>query len=516
MNDMNDMNDINQTLGGFSEFEDDSRDKLVPGTVLGGDYELVRQLGRGGMGVVWEAKELAADRLVALKFVPRDLQRFEAEMQRVRQTFNKIHALQHQHICPLYGLKNDPQLGYYLVMKWLTGMSLDAYLMQYASENKGLSPQQVLAILKPVATALDYAHSQKIIHRDIKPSNIFLVPDDTPDKPDNIRDVQVIDFGLAGEIKASMSRVSQIEINTSGTRPYMAPEQWRGRQQSAATDQYALAVVAYEMLSGHLPFEGGDLEMLRMAVMQDKPEPIRTISPNANAVLQKGLAKDSADRFADCASFLNALAAALTPGQAKTAPSPQPQPGNRVAAQVIPDQQAQSNHSTPAKPRIVGAGSRNKTVAGVLALFLGTWGAHKFYHGSWGWGLVYLGATFFISFMLIGAIGMMINDDNRQNYSYHVPPVEYSWPDDDFQNEYSTQKSDEAWEQFGPYTSHAPATMESDPDVPSGLSVLVFTLLFLSGPYCILLLVEAILYWCMDENKYDVKYNKTPPHPFKW
>ena len=299
------MNDLYQTIGGNSESDDDSLSRLTPGTVLGGDYELVRQLGRGGMGVVWEAKELAADRLVALKFVPRDLQRFEAEMQRVRQTFTKVHALQHQHICPLYGLKSDSQLGHYLVMKWLTGESLDTYLMQIDPEKNGLSPQQTLAILKPVAAALDYAHKQKIIHRDIKPSNIFLV---LSENSTDIQDVQVIDFGLAGEIKASLGRVSQAAIDTSGTRLYMAPEQWRGRQQTAATDQYALAVVAYEMLAGHLPFEGGDLELLRMAIMQDKPEPIAKIPLAANGVLQKGLAKDTVDRFADCMMFINSLA----------------------------------------------------------------------------------------------------------------------------------------------------------------------------------------------------------------
>jgi len=438
-----------QTIGNDSESDDgDSRDRLAAGTVLGGDYELVQQLGRGGMGVVWEAKELAADRLVALKFVPRDLQRFETEMQRVRQTFTKIHTLQHQHICPMYGLKNDPQLGYYLVMKWLTGVSLDVYVTRFASDRHRLAPQQTLAILEPVAAALDYAHKQKIIHRDIKLSNIFIVLDDA----NGICDVQVIDFGLAGEIKAGMSRVSQMAFDTSGTRSYMAPEQWRGRQQTAATDQYALAVVAYELLAGHLPFEGGDLELLRMAVMQDKPEPIRDIPPNANAVLQKALAKDAVARYADCASFLNALVAAFglvrrgkTPTPQSPIPPSRPQKDNLVTAEVIPPGQGYGqgyrqgygtgamNRSNTAKPRM--SGSHIKTTSGILALLLGIWGAHKFYHGSWGWGIVYVCITLtMIGWILtwpaaiVEGIILLTMNDQKYDEKYNLMPNDpFKW-----------------------------------------------------------------------------------------
>ena len=140
-----------------------------------------------------------------------------------------------------------------------------------------------------------------VIHRDIKPSNIFLVK-----STDKIH-VQIIDFGLADEIKTSLCRTSQVLIEISGTRPYMAPEQWRGRPQSAPADRYSLAVMAYELLSGHLPFEGSDTEMLRLAVMNDKPEPIPTISESANAGLLKGLAKDTIDWFSSCSKFTAVL-----------------------------------------------------------------------------------------------------------------------------------------------------------------------------------------------------------------
>jgi eukaryotic-like serine/threonine-protein kinase len=93
----------------------------------------------------------------------------------------------------------------------------------------------VVKVLRPVAEAMDYAHRHKVIHRDIKPQNILVEGD--------ADDVQVVDFGLAAEIRTTVSRYTQVQMDTSGTRPYMAPEQWKGRGQDARTDQYALAVV---------------------------------------------------------------------------------------------------------------------------------------------------------------------------------------------------------------------------------------------------------------------------------
>ena len=276
-------------------------ESLTPRTILGEKYELLEQIGRGGMGVVWKANDKVADRLVALKFVPRELNRFETEMQRVRETFKKVHALQHQAICPIYTLEDGGHLGYYLVMKYLEGETLDSYVQRKSAQSAVLPLNQVVALLSRVAAALDYAHQEGVIHRDIKPSNIFLV------KSGGKLHVQVIDFGLADEIRTSMIRTSQAQIEISGTRPYMAPEQWRGRPQSAATDQYALAVVAYELLAGELPFKGGDVTMLRLAVMNDMPEPIATLSNSTNDVLRKALAKDAADRFATCRQFIAAL-----------------------------------------------------------------------------------------------------------------------------------------------------------------------------------------------------------------
>ena len=274
---------------------------LMPGTLLNNKYELIEQVGSGGMGVVWKAQDRVADRLVALKFVPSDLQRFDDEMKRMRESFKKVHALQHQSICPLYSLEDGEHLGYYLVMKYLEGETLDEYVFRKDPKREGLPPAQVVAILSRVAAALDCAHFSGVIHRDIKPQNIFLT------KISGRIHVQVIDFGLADEIRTSLIRTSQTDGEVSGTRPYMSPEQWRGGVQTAATDQYALAVVAYELLSGRLPYKGSDVTMLRLAVMVDEPEPIPTLSETINDVLKKAMAKEPADRFPSCREFIAAL-----------------------------------------------------------------------------------------------------------------------------------------------------------------------------------------------------------------
>ena len=193
-------------------------------------------------------------------------------------------------------------------MKYLEGETLDAYVLRKTAQSETLPLNQVVALLSRAAVALDYAHQNGVIHRDIKPSNIFLV------KSGGKLHVQIIDFGLADEIRTSMTRVSQARVEVSGTRPYRSPEQWRGRTQSAATDQYALAVVAYELLAGHVPFKNSDVALLRLAVMNDLPEPIPTISDSANAVLRKALSKDAADRFATCRDFIAALNEKWTTG----------------------------------------------------------------------------------------------------------------------------------------------------------------------------------------------------------
>ena len=278
----------------------------APGTEFDG-WRLEEKIGRGGLGEVWKARDLDGERDVAIKFVPRDIQNFDSEMERVRKTFQTIHALQHSNICPVYGMHQHDDFGAYLVMKFLKGVSLEFLLRR----KQKLPLERVTKILVPVAKALDYAHQQEVVHRDVKPANIMLDFARNSDGSLNfeeLKDVQLIDFGLAAEFRRSMSRVSQIRMPTSGTRSYMSPEQFRGRLQNAFSDQYSLAVVAYELLAGHLPFETDDDQTLRECVLNEAPEWVPGLESAVNEALLKGMAKERESRFPTCEEFVQALA----------------------------------------------------------------------------------------------------------------------------------------------------------------------------------------------------------------
>ncbi|MCL2743892.1 MAG: protein kinase, partial [Planctomycetaceae bacterium] len=269
------------------------------GTVLGGYLRLEEKLGRGGMGETWKASDLMAKRSVVVKVVPPEISNTEDAMEQVRTNFQRVHTLQHQHICPVFGLIDDPAYGVYVVMKFINGKTLDVYRRDYIAEHGRFSLSEAIRILWDVARALDYSHERKVIHRDVKLQNIMISPEDG---------VQLIDFGLAGEISSSMPMESETPLEVSGTRTYMAPEQWLGLPQDARTDQYALAVTAYKLFSGHKPFRRDNEAALKECVLNEEPRPIAGIPEYINAALLKALSKKQEDRFDNCRAFIKAMA----------------------------------------------------------------------------------------------------------------------------------------------------------------------------------------------------------------
>jgi serine/threonine protein kinase len=313
---------------------------LEAGMDLGG-FQLKRRLRRGGMGEVWLAYDATGERTVVIKVLPPELQRSPDEMARVKQTFNRVHNLQHQHICPVYLLGQDSRFGYFIVMKYLEGDTLSAYRKAYTQDHKSFPWKEVVRVLTPVAQALDYAHGRQIIHRDIKPQNIMLDADG--------QDVQLVDFGLAAEVRTSVMRVSQAPMETCGTYPYMAPEQWRGETQDARTDQYALAVVAFELLAGHLPFEAADPTVLRMCVLNDEIPKLSGQPASVNKVIARGMSKSRTDRFPNCMQFVKALSTAAVESQDlfdDDSDTESKRPSNRSGSRPIP---LSSRPSTPSR-----------------------------------------------------------------------------------------------------------------------------------------------------------------------
>ena len=288
--------------------------ELGPGTPLG-IYRLEVPLGRGGMGQVWKATD--GKRPVAVKLLPPEFRGNASAMAQVGEAFQVVHALTHEHICKTLGLFDDPVYGPYLVLDYIAGITLSEYQRTGGFPKGRVLLERVGEILRPVARALDYSHRKVIqlangtehegvLHRDVKPDNILLVL-----RENRIREVWLIDFGLAAEIRNTMTKHTNKSVDTRGTRPYMSPEQIKGKrhQWDGRTDQYSLAVVAYQLLAGHLPFDGDDEFSLMLAITQEPADPIDGVPDHVNAAVLKGLSKQQEDRFASCLELAEALAA---------------------------------------------------------------------------------------------------------------------------------------------------------------------------------------------------------------
>ena len=297
--------DMDKTMPGYRDRKTDGR--FAVGDLIMGRYKVLAELGQGGMGVVYKCFDETAGIEVALKALPPELSHNSLEMEDIKENFQLVHALFHPHIAASNNLERNPENGnYYLIMECCEGEDLRRWIKRKRKDNP-LTLDDVLPVIRQVADALDYAHGEKVMHRDIKPGNIMINSDGK---------VKVLDFGLAAQIHTSMTRVSMAYHGTSGTGPYMAPEQWRGRAQGAAADQYALAVMAYEMLAGRLPFESTDPSVLREAVLNDTSEEITDLPAAAQSALKRAMSKEAAERFNSCADFAAALGGAKV-GKAK-------------------------------------------------------------------------------------------------------------------------------------------------------------------------------------------------------
>ena len=284
------------TMPGKRDRKPDCR--FAAGDLIMNRYKVLAELGQGGMGVVYKCFDEIGGIEVALKALPPELSHNTLEMEDIKDNFQLVSKLVHQNIAISKNLEKDDSNGnYYLIMECVAGEDLRRWLRRKRLEGK-LALDDVLPIIRQTADALDYAHKQMIIHRDIKPGNIMISTDGT---------IKVLDFGLAAQIHTSMTRVSMAYHGTSGTGPYMAPEQWEGRPQDARADQYALAVMIYEMLAGHLPFESSDAAVLREAVLKSSAPVLANVPKSVNSAIQRAMSKNPAERFENCSSFAAAL-----------------------------------------------------------------------------------------------------------------------------------------------------------------------------------------------------------------
>jgi serine/threonine protein kinase len=283
------------TPTGPNAAEQAERIRLRLQEAIGDSYRLIELLGRGGMGIVFRALELALDREVALKVLaldpvlsPESYARFEREAKLAAR-------LDHSNVVPIFAVGQRNTVAYY-TMRLVRGGTLEDML----DGHRSLDFLHATEILRDVASALDYAHGQGVVHRDIKPANVLI---------SDSGHAMVSDFGIARGLGVNETPLASGAV--IGSPGYMSPEQWRGEEIDARADQYALGVMAFEMLTGHRPFETvrvQDLLKLHLTAEIPNASSIKpSLPPFVDLAIKRAMHKNSSARFNSSTSFIDAL-----------------------------------------------------------------------------------------------------------------------------------------------------------------------------------------------------------------
>ncbi len=269
-------------------------DPLIGQSIL--HYTILRQLGSGGMGVVYEAQDGQLDRRVALKFLPADLARDSQLLERFQREARAASSLNHPNICTIHAIERN-ELQHFIVMELLVGQTLAARM-----NGQPMDVEAILPLAVQMADALESAHAKGVVHRDIKPANMFLT---------DRGQLKILDFGLA-KISQSQTQTADGDKTLAagdeltspgsavGTISYMSPEQARGQLVDARTDLFSAGTVLYQMATGSLPFQGETSAVIFDAILNREPRPAAEINPALPAdfvrILEKCIEKDRALR----------------------------------------------------------------------------------------------------------------------------------------------------------------------------------------------------------------------------
>ncbi len=307
-----------------------STDEIPTDDLIGrsiGHYEIIRELGRGGMATVYLARQTNMSRQVAIKILPREFLHDPQFIQRFRREVTLVAELEHPHILPVYDFGETDRIPF-IVMRYLGGGSMRDMIDQ------GLPPLADLrGPIEQVCAALDFAHAEGIIHRDLKPSNIML---------DERRNAYLSDFGIA-QIMQDAGRLTGSAV--IGTPAYMSPEQAEGRPLDARADVYAMGVVLFEMVTGREPYQADTpMAMLLKQISEPMPSP-RAYRPDLpegiERVIMRSTLKDPDGRYPSAGAFAEAFRQALkslSPDQTSlSAPRPSSVERTYVPGQAVPD-----------------------------------------------------------------------------------------------------------------------------------------------------------------------------------
>jgi serine/threonine-protein kinase len=275
------------------------------GQTIGDRYKVIRRLGEGGMSYVYLARDLVRNEDRAVKILTPRLATDPGSTERLRREALLAKRFDHRNVCSILDVGETAAGHIFLVMPYLRGESLNNSEMRRGPYPLG----EGLQLLRQLCDGLQHAHDLGVVHRDLKPENVMLVPDKTA--PGEIRAV-VTDFGLAKALQADreLVRLTQTGI-VLGTPEFMSPEQVHGRTIDGRSDIFALAVLAFELFTGQLPFEGRNSQETMLARLRGKPKSLRSVRADLpaqlDAVVAKALAADPSERHQSMALLADAL-----------------------------------------------------------------------------------------------------------------------------------------------------------------------------------------------------------------
>ena len=273
--------------------------KIVVSMEIDSRYEIGEKLGKGGMGVVFRARDRRLERDVAIKFILPESDADPEHKRRFNHEWKAYSLLKHPGIVDIID-RGEFESRPYIVMEYLDGDTLEALLKKGA-----ITKSQWLAILRQMASALDFAHRKSLVHRDVKPANVMVAKDGI---------AKIMDFGI---VKAGISGFTQTATGMQvGSPSYMAPEQLLGHAITGATDQWALAIVAYEGLTGNKPFRAESEIALANQICTVPVPASSALNSAAFSAIRKGLSKKAGDRYPNCLSFVQELEQAVSPATA--------------------------------------------------------------------------------------------------------------------------------------------------------------------------------------------------------
>jgi serine/threonine protein kinase/tetratricopeptide (TPR) repeat protein/TolB-like protein len=266
-------------------------EELTRGTTFANRYEIIEELGKGGMGKVYRVEDKKIKEEIALKLIKPEIASDKKTIERFSNELKIARKIRHKNVCGMYDL--DEKNGtYYIAMEYVPGEDLKSFIWRSGQ----LAVGTTIKIAKQVSEGLAEAHRLGIIHRDLKPSNIMI------DKEGNAR---IMDFGIARSFRGEGLTREGIAV---GTPAYMSPEQARGQDMDQRTDIWSLGVVLYEMLTGQLPFKGKNEQAVIHSILNDEPEPVTGLRPETTqelgSIVEKALAKSPDTRYANIDEML--------------------------------------------------------------------------------------------------------------------------------------------------------------------------------------------------------------------